>query len=131
MINIKYVQSDIEYSEADLQNLRRIDATKNGNILWRNNVGALRAPNGAQVRFGLANDSKGMNNKTKSSDLIGIIQELITPEHVGRVMGIFNAEEVKRWGWTYTGTPEEKAQLNFHNIVRSLGGYACFTTGKR
>ncbi len=118
-----------KYDEAAIQRIVRLEASKKGKILYRNNVGALFAPNGKLVRFGLANDSKAVNKNNKSSDLIGVEPILITAEHIGMIFGRLLVREVKRGDWVYTGTPEEKAQLNFMLIMISLGANACFCTG--
>lgn len=116
-------------TEADVQNLIRLEAAEKNLLLWRNNVGAMLDVKGRPVRFGLANDSPAMNKKIKSSDLIGIRPVLITPAHVGTVIGQFLAREVKPDTWKYTGTNREKAQLNYLNIVAKNGGDAAFATG--
>jgi len=100
-----------------------------GAVLWRNNVGVFVDERGIPIRFGLANESKQMNQNIKSSDLIGIQPVLITQEMVGTIIGQFVAREVKTDGWEYTGTPREQAQLRFIELVISKGGDACFTTG--
>ena len=105
-------------TEAEAQNIVRLKATEAGARLWRNNVGVLRDDRGVPVRFGICNDTSQLNKVLKSSDLIGISSS-----------GQFIAREVKRPGWKYTGTPREKAQLNFINLIMSLGGDAKFTTG--
>lgn len=117
-------------SEAAIQNRVRLEASKKGKRVWRNNVGALLDERGIPVRYGLANDSKQMNQKVKSSDLIGIDPVLVTPQHVGHTLGVFIAREVKRGDWRYSGTKEEQAQLTFLQLVASLGGNACFVTSE-
>lgn len=114
--------------EGAVQSRIRLEAANKGVILWRNNVGAYseKNPPSPGTRWGLANDSKQMNVKTKSSDLIGIHPVLITPAHVGFTIGQFVAREVKKGDWTYKGTAREKAQLNYLNIVSSYGGDAAF-----
>ena len=107
----------------------RLTHAKAGGILWRNNVGVLNDERGIPVRFGLANDSKQMNEKVKSSDLIGLSPVIITEDMVGDTFGRFVAREVKKPGWKYTGTPRERAQKKFIEIVISFGGDAAFTTG--
>lgn len=115
--------------EAYAQSLIRLEAAQKGLYLWRNNVGAFRDDNGRFVRFGLANDSAQLNDKFKSSDLIGLRPLVIQPGHVGKLLGQFVAREVKAPGWTYTATPRERAQAAFVHLVQSNGGDASFTTG--
>ena len=119
------------YSEADVMKIKRLEATENGAWLSRNNVGAYIAPNGQMIRYGLANDSKQVNKRTKSCDLIGIKPILITPQHIGMIIGQFIGFECKRQGWKYSGTNEEKGQLNFINIINSYGGDIRFSTGEK
>lgn len=118
-----------EESEAAAQNHIRLEASRKGKRLLRNNSGAGYDEKGNFMRWGLGNDSKKLNEILKSSDLIGIDPVLITPEMVGTVIGQFLAREVKRPGWKYRGTKAEVAQLNFLELVISLGGNAAFATG--
>lgn len=113
------------FSEAAVQGQIRVDASKIGWRLFRNNVGAVQTEAGF-LRYGLANETKAMNTSVKSSDLIGIRPVVILPEHVGHTLGQFVALEVKRGGWTYSGTSRELAQLKFMELIISLGGYARF-----
>jgi len=105
-------------SEAWAQSALRIEASKKGIKLFRNNVGALADKTGRFVRYGLANDSAAQNATIKSGDLIGI-----------RPDGIFVSREMKSPGWQYTGTEREVAQLNWINLINSCGGDAAFATG--
>lgn len=116
--------------ESEIQNLVRMEASKAGCRLWRNNVGAVQSEDGRFVRYGLLNESKRMNSRIKSSDLIGIRQVIITPDHVGLVMGQFMAREVKRPGWKFRGSNREMAQLRFIELVTTLGGDAQFAAGE-
>jgi hypothetical protein len=113
-------------SEAAVQARARLRASKQGNRLWRNNVGAGHVEGGAFLRWGLANDSAQINAVVKSADLIGIRKVLITPEHVGQVIGQFWSVECKAVGWRYTGDAHELAQVNWATLVTSLGGHAEF-----
>jgi hypothetical protein len=70
-------------SEAAVQSLVRLEAVKSGARLWRNNVGALLDDRGVPVRYGLANDTKRLNETVKSGDLIGWRAVIVTPRHVG------------------------------------------------
>lgn len=117
------------WSETAIQNRVRLDASNAGILAWRNNVGALPDNTGRIVRYGLCNDTKELNKRVKSSDLVGINPVLITPAHVGHIIGQFWAREVKEYGWKFTGDPHELAQQKFGQIVISKGGNFAFTTG--
>ena len=116
-------------SESAAQALVQLEASHARIRLWRNNNGATYTPEGKMVRYGLANVSKAVNKRIKSSDLIGIRPLHIEQRHVGTVVGQFIAREMKRPGWHYTGTDREVAQLKFLNLVLSMGGDAAFATG--
>ena len=108
----------------------RLEASRNGVRLFRNNVGALIDSRGVPVRYGLANDSKKVNSVIKSADLIGWRTVTITPEHVGQQIAQFVSRECKRRGWKYTGGAHEVAQLAWLKLVVAGGGDAKFTTGE-
>jgi hypothetical protein len=118
-------------SEAAVQAQVRLEASRKGLRLWRNNVGAFHDPETRTfVRFGLANDSEALNRVLKSGDLIGIRPRVVQPGDVGRLVGQFVSREVKRGGWRYTGSPREVAQLNWVNLVNSMGGDAAFCSAE-
>lgn len=117
-------------SESRVQSLVRLEASQKDVVLWRNNVGALLDERGVPVRYGLANESKAMNETFKSSDLIGIRRRIIQPHEVGCMFGQFVAREVKEGGWTYTGTGREVAQLTFGQLILAHGGDFAFAPGQ-
>jgi hypothetical protein len=117
-------------SEAAVQNVVRMEASRKGIKLFRNNVGAMQDETGRVVRYGLANDSAAMNKVIKSADLVGIRPVLIEPGHVGTLIGQFVSREIKAAGWRYTGTPREVAQLAWAQLITANGGNAGFATGE-
>ena len=130
-------------SEAKAQQAIRLTIAGAGGLVWRNNVGATPAKEVSTcprcqfqftqarqpVRYGLCNDSHQLNERFKSSDLIGLVRHLVTPADVGRTIGRFIAIEVKRPGWQYSGSGREVAQTRFIELVKSYGGLAQFATG--
>lgn len=113
-------------SETAVQTRVRLEASIKGCRLWRNNVGAVHTAEGSFIRYGIANDSKKMNESIKSHDLIGIRPIRIKSHHVGRVIGQFLSREIKPENWQYSGSKREMAQLKFLELVLSLGGDAAF-----
>ncbi len=97
-------------SEADLMRSIQLRASDLGLRAWRNNVGMLVDHRGTHVRYGLA---------VGSSDLIGIRPVLVTPSHVGQVIGQFLSLEVK----SRTGKPTGEQTAWLATVTR-LGGIA-------
>jgi len=125
---VDYTPDPVTYaSEAAVQAQIRLEAPNHNSIVWRNNQGACVDDTGRQIRYGLGNDSKKLNNVWKSSDLIGITKRIVMPEHIGQEWGIFTAVEVKDPGWKFTpGDKRAVAQLAFGNHVRRMGGLFTF-----
>jgi hypothetical protein len=116
-------------TEAEVGKRTRLSVAENGGLLWRNNVGAMQDANGNFIRFGLANESKAINEKVKSSDYVGIIPITVLPEHMGMQIGQFVAIETKEPGWTFSGTKREIAQRKFLELVVAKGGRGSFYNG--
>ncbi|AUR86193.1 VRR-NUC domain protein [Vibrio phage 1.083.O._10N.286.52.B9] len=100
--------------------------------LLRNNNGAVEV-DGRFLRFGLGNISKRISDESKSSDYIGLTMVTITPEMVGKKVGVITAIEVKPKGFNiyktkFSKNSREYAQLNFLNFIRKFGGFAGFAT---
>jgi hypothetical protein len=97
--------------------------------LFRNNVGATQDETGRLIRFGLANESKQMNAMLKSSDYIGILPRVVTPQMVGQIHGIFLSREAKEPDWVFNPVdPHQAAQKRWNDLITSLGGDAGFAT---
>jgi hypothetical protein len=118
-------------SEAAVQQNLRLEASRKGVRLFRNNVGAFHDPDtGSFVRYGLANESAQVNAVIKSGDLIGIRPVLIEPHHFGTIIGQFVSREAKPGDWRYSATDREVAQLAWITLITSMGGDAKFATGE-
>lgn len=115
-------------SETYVQNVLRVLASSREHAyLWRNNVGATQTPDGRMIRYGLCNESKKLNQRFKSSDLIGGTPVTVTADMVGKRVMIFTAVEVKKADWKPgSDTQRERGQLRFINAVRAAGGFGFF-----
>jgi hypothetical protein len=113
------------------KHVRLEHATHYQGYLWRNQSGAFVEPEtGRMIRFGLANDSAQLNKKIKSSDYIGITPVTITPDMVGRTVGVFTAIETKDSEWRrIPSDARATAQAAFMDLVTGVGGIAGFATG--
>lgn len=111
-------------SESEVQQLIQMEAMKVGSVLMRNNSGAFKAEDGRVVYFGLGNISKKHSENIKSSDLIGITTIVVTPDMVGKSIGVFTAIECKSEIWNSPKDKRAIAQQNFIDWVRARGGIA-------
>lgn len=117
-------------TEAFVQSVTKLRSSQEGVRVTRNNVGALIPQGGTQpVRFGLFNESAGVNALVKSSDLVGWRPVLITRAHVGTRLAQFWARECKRPSWVPGQDPREEAQRAFVRMVNAAGGDAAITNG--
>lgn len=118
--------------EQAVQDRIRIAASAHGTPLLRNNSGAVTTDDGRHIRFGLGNDSVRLNERFKSSDLIGIWPRVVRQEDVGTTIGQFFAVEVKHPGWRFSENDKRAvAQQNFGEWVRSHGGLFLFAASEK
>lgn len=108
-------------SEETVQAEIRLSAVKHEIQLFRNNVGVLVDATGRPVRYGLANESKELNQKIKSGDLIGWRPVFITPDMVGKVIAQFVSVECKGEK-SKTAKSREIAQRRWAKLVQQNGG---------
>lgn len=114
--------------ESTVQQEVQIQGMYHSCTLMRNNSGACVDETGRLIRYGLGNVSKKHQENSASSDLIGITKVVITPDMVGKTLGVFTAIEVKKEDWNENKKLDkrEQAQSNFITWVKSLGGFAGF-----
>lgn len=106
----------------------RLEASRLGIRLWRNNSGCAYTQDGRLLRYGLANDSAAVNDVMKSADLIGIRPMVIEPWMIGGIAGIFVSVECKASDWKPDNSPRTKAQIVWRDLITALGGEAYITT---
>lgn len=85
--------------ETNISQLVRLEVSKLGGVVWRNNQGAYKTPEGYYIKYGVCNPG--------GSDLIGIFK------------GRFLAIEVKK-----PGKQPTEEQANFIKAVINHGGIA-------
>lgn len=112
-------------NEKNVSKLIELKYTKEGAILWRNNIGAYKDEKGNFIRYGLANSSHKMNQNIKSADFIGINPIVITKEHIGRTIGQFVSIEAK----SEKGYKINEAQKKWRDLIKESGGYAIISNG--
>lgn len=98
-------------SESLIMKEIQIEASVDGVMLFRNNVGGYKTDAGHYVHFGVG--GKG------GSDLIGVTSVTVTPDMVGRKMGVMTAIEVK----SASGRATEQ-QEKFISAMRKTGAIA-------
>jgi hypothetical protein len=123
------LNDDAPGSEGRQQSLVRLEAAQKGIRLFRNNSGAFQDETGRVVRYGLANESKQVNDVLKSPDLVGWRRRVITPDMVGFVFGQACMREIKHETWKYSGDKHERAQLAFLELALADGCDVRFATG--
>lgn len=117
-------------SESNVQSRVRLAGPAAGFRLFRNNCGVLTDERGVPVRFGLANDSKKLNEKLKSHDLIGWRRLAVTPDMVGKTVAQFASLECKHANWKPgEHRDREQAQMRWATLVAADGGFSRFVTG--
>lgn len=114
-----------------------LKASEMGCRLLRNNSGAMH--NGERlVRFGLGEDGSVASKKMSMGDYVGITPLTITPDMVGKTIGVFTMLEIKPDGKlsatvskaTKDPNSREGKQLKAIEWVRGLGGIAWFATNQ-
>lgn len=117
--------------ESDIQNLRRIELSKQGIINFRNNTGmgwagkATKIKKSCSVRVErgdvVVRKARPLHSGLceGSSDIIGIQSVVITADMIGQTVGVFLAEEIK----TKIGRVSYK-QKTFIDNVNEAGGIA-------
>lgn len=118
--------------EAKASQIVRLRASEWGTRLFRNNNGMAYSPTGQPIFFGLGNEGRDGNKVMKSSDFIGVTPILITPEMVGKTIGVFTSIEVKPEGFkirdSYNPKSREYAQDKWNQMVRMNHGIAGFAS---
>lgn len=118
-------------TETNLYTPIAVAASKQGDRLFRNNVGSGfqyvdRPPKGWKPPPFLKPFTYGL--PTGSGDLVGWARVMITPEMVGQVVAVFTSVEVKAEGWRSTPSFENSdrgvAQASWARAVREAGGRA-------
>jgi len=96
----------------------RLEASRIGCRLFRNNRGLFFTMDGRKTRAGL--EAEG------ASDLVGFAPVVITPDMVGKTVAVLLCVETKKSSWKKPTTEHEREQENFINFINKNGGIAFF-----
>lgn len=108
-------------TEAPAQANSRLEASRIGARLFRNNRGLFKTIDGKRhVRAGL--EAEG------ASDLVGDYPVTVTPEMVGMTLAVALYVEVKEPKWKKPGDEREKQQAQFIDSANARGAIAFFLT---
>ena len=100
-------------TEKNIQNEIRLHMSKRGILNLRYQVGTFYAMDGSLVKIG----------EVGVSDLIACTPIVITPEMVGKRIGVFTAIETKKLN-DKTAKDRKESQGKFIDRVKALGGFA-------
>ena len=104
--------------EAPILQETRLEASRIGCRLFRNNRGFFFTMDGRKTRAGL--EAEG------ASDLVGFAPITITQEMVGKTVAVLLCVETKKEGWKKPKDEHERKQENFINFINENGGIAFF-----
>ena len=102
--------------ETNIQNKCRKAAAQCGATLFRNTVGTAITKDGSFITFGLG---------VGTSDLIGFVPVVVTPNMVGKKVAIFAGIEIKT-----PGKKPNDAQQRFIDFVAGHGGLSGYVTSE-
>lgn len=97
-------------NESELLKAVLYQSSRDGEVLFRNQVGKYRLEDGRYLSSGLC---------VGSSDLVGWTSKIVTPDMVGKTIAIIKVVECKSTNGRLTS-----AQLNFLRRVHEAGGDA-------
>lgn len=108
--NINNQHERLKLKETNIQNLSLIAASSDPDVmLWRNQVGTFYTRTGQPVKIG----------SIGAADSLGVVRVLITPEMVGKYIGVAIAPEFKQ----LKGRQSEGQKLWQQNFERRGGKY--------
>ena len=104
--------------EAPILQETRLEASRIGCRLFRNNRGFFYTMDGRKTRAGL--------EAVGASDLVGFTPITITPDMVGKTVAVLLCVETKKSTWKKPTTEHEREQEAFINFINGNGGIAFF-----